>query len=130
MRHQKEIDTPQSEDPGSSCQIRDPAAEDPPLTPRERIWQIVAAIPPGSVATYGQVAQLAGLPRRARLVGRTLSQLPAGSRLPWHRVVNAGLRISRRGDDRSEDEQRRRLEREGVGFSGPRILRHYLWDSA
>ena len=130
MRHPNEADPGQSEDPGSSCQIPDPEAEDTPLAPRERIWQIVAAIPPGSVATYGQVAELAGLPRRARLVGHALRDLPEGTGLPWHRVVNAGLRISRRGDDRSEDEQRRRLEREGVAFSGPRILPHYLWDSA
>jgi methylated-DNA-protein-cysteine methyltransferase-like protein len=100
-----------------------------PLTPEERIWQVVAAIPRGQVATYGQIAELAGMPRHARLVGRTLSNLPNGSRLPWHRVVNAGLRIAQRGDDRAMHEQRRRLEREGVSFVGMRIPRDHLWQS-
>lgn len=101
-----------------------------PLSPEERIWQVVAAIPRGCVTTYGQIAHLAGMPRHARLVGRTLSNLPGGSRLPWHRVVNASLRISDRGDDRAMLEQRRRLEREGVTFVGVRIARDHLWPSA
>lgn len=99
-----------------------------PLTPEERIWQVVAAIPRGRVATYGQIADLAGMPRHARLVGRTLSNLPRGSRLPWHRVVNAGLRISERGDDRAMHQQRRLLEREGVTFVGERIARDHRWN--
>lgn len=91
---------------------------------------MVAAIPRGRVATYGQIAELAGMPRHARLVGRTLSNLPNGSRLPWHRVVNAGLRIAERGDDRAMHQQRRLLEREGVSFVGSRITRNHLWQSA
>lgn len=90
---------------------------------------MVAAIPTGRVATYGQVAALAGMPRHARLVGRTLANLPAGTRLPWHRVVNAALRLSERGDDRAMHEQRRRLEREGVGFIGTRIARAHRWET-
>ncbi len=86
----------------------------------------MAAIPRGRVATYGQIARLAGMPSHARYVGRTLSRLPAGSRLPWHRVLNASLRISLR-DDRAMREQRRRLEREGVTFVGPRVARVHLW---
>ncbi len=89
---------------------------------------MVAAIPRGRVATYGEVAELAGMPRHARLVGRTLANLPTGSRLPWHRVVNASLRISERGDDRAMSEQRRRLEREGVTFVGPRVARAHRWN--
>lgn len=100
-----------------------------PLTPEERIWQAVAAIPRGRVATYGQIADLAGMPRHARLVGRTLSNLPKGTRLPWHRVVNAALSISKRGDDRAMREQRRRLEREGVTFVGARIARAHRWEN-
>jgi methylated-DNA-protein-cysteine methyltransferase related protein len=98
-----------------------------PLTPEERIWQVVASIPRGRVATYGQIAHLAGMPSHARLVGRVLGNLPRGSRLPWHRVVNAGLKVSPRGDDRAMLEQRRRLEREGVTFVGARIARTHLW---
>jgi len=69
------------------------------------------------------------MPRHARLVGRTLSNLPPGSRLPWHRVVNAAFTISARGDDRAMNEQRRRLEREGISFVGARIARAHRWEN-
>lgn len=57
---------------------------------RSAILAAIAAIPAGTVQSYGTVAERAGLPKRARLVARTLSQLPEGSGLPWHRVVRAG----------------------------------------
>jgi len=77
----------------------------------------VAAIPHGRVATYGQIARLAGLGGQARRVGYALAALPSGSRVPWHRVVNASGRISVRSGDRGmETLQRRMLEREGVVF--------------
>ncbi len=79
---------------------------------RQRIVATVDSIPRGCVASYGQVALEAGLPGRARLVGRTMSELPAGTKLPWHRVVNAAGRISTSGA--SAREQRRRLRAEGV----------------
>ena len=97
------------------------------LSPRERIWQVVAAIPKGSVATYGQVADLAGMPRHARLVGRTLSELPRDTKLPWHRVINASLRISLRADSDGHNVQRRRLEAEGVEFVGERVVSAHRW---
>jgi len=53
----------------------------------ERIREVVAAIPPGSTSTYGRVAADAGLPGRARLVGRILAE--DGHDLPWHRVLRA-----------------------------------------
>lgn len=84
--------------------------DDDPL--RQRIQAVVDSIPRGTTLSYGEVAREAGLPRRARLVGRVLSELPAGSRLPWHRVVNASGRISLRGA--AAREQRRRLRAEGV----------------
>lgn len=80
-----------------------------------RILRAVAAIPRGRVATYGEIAALAGLPGRARLVGFVLRNLGDGT-VPWHRVVNAGGRISLTGDGATL--QRRRLEREGVRFDG------------
>jgi len=95
----------------------------------ERIWQVVALIPRGRVATYGQVAALAGMPRHARLVGRTLRDLPDGTRLPWHRVVNATLRISQRRGSDGHTEQRRRLEAEGISFVGERIPRQFRWEA-
>ncbi|MGE0622742.1 MAG: MGMT family protein [Pseudomonadales bacterium] len=97
--------------------------------PAERIWQVVALIPRGRVATYGQIAALAGMPRHARLVGRTLSNLPEGTRLPWHRVVNASLRISHRAGSGGHLQQRQRLEAEGVTFVGERIPRQFRWEA-
>jgi len=88
-------------------------------TPEERIWQVVASIPCGTVATYGQVAELAGLHGGARRVGRCLARLPGDTRLPWHRVVNASGGISLPGS--SGNRQRRRLRNEGVRFRGNRV---------
>ena len=91
-------------------------------TREERIWQVVAGIPPGTVASYGQVAELAGLPGGARRVGRCLSRLPAETRLPWHRVVNAAGDISLPGA--AGQRQRQRLRDEGVTFAGDRVNLH------
>lgn len=96
----------------------------------ERIWQVVAMIPRGRVASYGQIAALAGMPRHARLVGRTLRVLPAGSRLPWHRVVNASLKISQRPGSDGHLEQKKRLLAEGVEFVGERVPKAYRWDAS
>lgn len=82
----------------------------------QRVLATVDSIPKGSVASYGQIAREAGLPRHARLVGRVLRELPSGSKLAWHRVVNSAGKISARADGAPSVEQRRRLEREGVRF--------------
>ena len=96
----------------------------------ERIYLVVAAIPRGHVTTYGQVAELAGLPGRARLVGRALGELPDRHPAPWYRVVGAGGRISPRGDGSSADEQRLLLEDEGVEFSAGGLIDmvRFGWD--
>lgn len=96
----------------------------------EMIWQVVGAIPAGKVATYGQVAALAGLPRGARLVGRCLGNLPAGSRLPWHRVINAAGRLSLPPDSEGYNEQVRRLQEEGVVVLAGRVkLKQFRWSA-
>ena len=88
-----------------------------------KIYAVVARIPIGRVATYGQVARLAGLPSHARLVGYALSALPEGSSLPWHRVVNAQGRISARSTGSGMDVvQRLRLKREKVSFDRRGVL--------
>ncbi len=87
----------------------------------EKIWQVVHAIPAGRVATYGQVARLAGLPGYARYVGLVLKRLPSGSRLPWHRVVNARGRISFPFGSSQYCQQRALLEAEGVTFLKGRL---------
>lgn len=84
----------------------------------DRILGVVRSIPPGRVATYGDVAALAGLPGQARLVGYALHALPGHTSVPWHRVVNAAGALSvGRAHPGAEVEQRRRLEREGIAFS-------------
>lgn len=83
----------------------------------EAICAVIRRIPYGWVATYGQVAAMAGLPRRARLVGRILQHLEPATKIPWHRVVNAkgevSFSLSRNGGDVL---QRRLLEKEGLEF--------------
>jgi methylated-DNA-protein-cysteine methyltransferase related protein len=83
---------------------------------REGIYAVVRRIPRGRVATYGQVAELAGLPGRARQVGYAMAALPSGTTVPWHRVINAAGLVSRRKYPGEELSQRQLLEREGVRF--------------
>ena len=85
------------------------------------IWQLVASIPRGRVATYGQIARLAGYPGHARYVGRALGQLPGDSALPWHRVVNAQGKLSLPAGGEACTRQRSLLESEGVVFTGDRL---------
>lgn len=81
------------------------------------ICDVVRRIPPGWVATYGQVATMAGLPRRARLVGRVLQRLDPATDIPWHRVVNARGEVSCSASRNGGDVlQRHLLEKEGVEF--------------
>jgi len=101
-----------------------------PASPtHRRIHDVVRRIPRGRVATYGQVAELAGLPRQPRLVGYVLHALPPGTVLPWHRVVNAKGEVSPRGDGLGGDQiQTQLLAREGVRLIGGRLsLEHYRW---
>lgn len=96
----------------------------------ERIYAVVARIPEGRVATYGQVAALAGLGRAARQVGYALHSLAEGSDLPWHRVINARGEISLRAIPGWDGYQRHLLEEEGVEFDeGGRIdLERFRWE--
>lgn len=99
-----------------------------PCATYQRIWQTVRAIPYGQVATYGQIADLAGFPRQARLVGYALYQLPEGSAVPWHRVINARGMLSFPRDSAPYQKQKALLLEEGVVFSGPRVdLERFGW---
>ncbi len=95
----------------------------------ERIYDVVRAIPRRRVASYGQVAEIAGLPGRARQVGYALHALPLDARTPWHRVVNSQGMVSRRAEPGADDRQRQRLEAEGVAFDerGRIDLRRFGW---
>ena len=99
------------------------------MTAYERIYEVVCRIPAGKVATYGQIAVLAGNPRWARVVGYALHCNPAPGVIPCHRVVN------RLGETAAEfafgggDIQRNLLEDEGVRFTpeGRVDMEQYLW---
>jgi methylated-DNA-protein-cysteine methyltransferase-like protein len=96
------------------------------------IYQVVRQIPRGKVATYGQVADLAQLYGKARLVGYALYRVDLDSDVPWHRVINAKGEISYSHFRHGGDElQRSLLEAEGIKFSneGKINLKQYLWRS-
>jgi methylated-DNA-protein-cysteine methyltransferase-like protein len=98
----------------------------------ERIWATVKRIPRGKVATYGQIAALAGMPRYARQAGYALAATPENMKIPWHRVINAQGRVSLRlkhWDSGSDELQRILLEAEGVFFDslGRVDLKRYRW---
>ena len=90
-------------------------------TRRKRIRTMVCAIPEGTVASYGQIARLTGLPRGARLVGRVMATLPPDTDVPWHRVVSATGRISFPGGSDGFRRQRDRLREEGVRVTRGRV---------
>lgn len=95
------------------------AKPEPAQTTYQRIWAVVRKIPRGKVATYGQIAALAGLPGHARQVGYALHALPEelAEEIPWQRVINAQGEISRRAEPGYEGLQRALLEAEGVVFT-------------
>jgi methylated-DNA-protein-cysteine methyltransferase-like protein len=99
----------------------------PPDGLHARIHSVVSRSPRGRVATYGQIARLAGLRGQARLVGYAMHALPVGTRVPWQRVVNAQGAISVPGE--SAKRQRKLLEAERVRFDkrGRIDLDRYLW---
>lgn len=86
----------------------------PPFS--ERVYQTVRRIPPGRVASYGDIAALLGTPRAARGVGWALNALSGDSDVPWWRVINKRGAISIRHPDVSPKVQRAMLEDEGVPF--------------
>lgn len=97
-----------------------------------RIWQTVQAIPSGKVASYGQLADLAGLPGRARLVGKALGKVPEkgwrGQSVPWFRVVNSQGKISFPVASDNFERQKQHLQDEQVVVIGARIkLKEFQW---
>jgi methylated-DNA-protein-cysteine methyltransferase-like protein len=94
----------------------------------DRIYDVVRQIPAGCVATYGQIAHLVG-GCSAQMIGFALAALPAGSDVPWQRVVNRQGKISPRGVGFDSMIQRTLLEEEGVGFNlgGEIDLKIYGW---
>jgi methylated-DNA-protein-cysteine methyltransferase-like protein len=96
---------------------------------RAAVLRLVKEIPHGQVATYGQIATMAGFPRRPRQVGMILKGLPEGSKLPWHRVVNARGYVPSKGRWWGAMVQIQRLREEGINVDdlGNLALTEYQW---
>lgn len=92
-----------------------------------QIWQTVQQVPFGKVASYGQIADLAGLPGRARLVGKALSHKGETPLLPWHRVVRSDGSLAFRIGSAQALTQHQLLCAEGVLFSGHKVPAQYRW---
>lgn len=99
-------------------------------TKYKRFYEVVNRIPLGKVATYGQIAILAGFPGQARQVGYALNALPENLEIPWQRVINAKGQISPRSNPIYEEIQRQLLEAEGIQFDlkGQIDLKKYQWN--
>ncbi|HJP05228.1 MAG: cysteine methyltransferase [Chromatiales bacterium] len=95
-----------------------------------KIWEQAALIPEGQVASYGQIAKLAGLPRRgARMVGRAVGTAPREMELPWHRIVNAQGKIAIPRSRAGFKRQVELLEAEGIEvYDGQLDMDKYRWD--
>ncbi len=93
-----------------------------------RIYAVVRRIPRGRVASYGQIAELAGIPRHARQVGYALHHLDGESTVPWQRVLNASGEVAKRAYPEDARWQRDLLEDEGVEFDvRGRVLPRFFW---
>jgi len=97
----------------------------------QKIYDSVKRIPAGKVATYGQIARIAGLPKQAQMVGYALYNLPEDQVIPWHRVINARGEISQLPDPEWRTKQRFLLESEGIVFdsNGRVTLTRFQWSS-
>jgi methylated-DNA-protein-cysteine methyltransferase-like protein len=94
----------------------------------QRIRDTIRDIPNGNVASYGQIAEIAGVPRGARQVGYTLRNLPKGHAVPWHRVVQASGKIAFESDSPQFKEQKKRLASEGVIVRAGRVdMQQFRW---
>ncbi len=95
----------------------------------QMIWQVVWSIPEGRVANYGQVASLAGLTGLARYVGRALGKLPAGSEVPWYRVLKSNGQLAFKPGSPAFMKQSESLEKEGVEIVEGRVsMARYRWE--
>lgn len=94
----------------------------------QKIWHVLNAIPQGKVASYGQVADMAGLGRKARFVGRVLGMLPPGHGLPWFRVVRSNGQIAFPDGSEAFERQVRLLTRDGVEVTNGKVsMARFRW---
>ncbi len=97
-------------------------------TKDQKIWQVVAAIPAGKVASYGQIADMAGLGRQARYIGKALGKLPEGHSIPWYRVIRSNGQIAFPIGSQALEVQAQSLREEGVVVVDGRVsMREFGW---
>ena len=95
----------------------------------EHIYETICEIPRGCVASYGQIAEIAGIPRGARQVGWALKHLPRDRHVPWHRVITASGRIAFETGSARFEKQRTLLEKENIAVTAGRVdMREYRWE--
>ena len=104
---------------------------DPKIEPSKKvrqIWKTVAVIPKGKVASYGQIADLAGLPGRARLVGKALGLAPKSMTLPWYRVLRSSGQLAFKKGSKNAQRQKGFLQQENVVVLNNRVkLKDFGW---
>ncbi len=94
----------------------------------EHIWLTVLAIPSGKVASYGQIADLAGLPGRARLVGKCMAYAPKEMQVPWYRVLRSNGQLAFKAKTSAAQKQTALLQEEGVAVIKNRVnLEKFAW---
>ena len=94
----------------------------------KRIWKTVLVIPKGKVASYGQIADLAGLPGRARLVGKALGLAPRDMKLPWYRVLRSSGQLAFERGSKNAEYQKGLLQQENVVVLNNRVkLKEFAW---
>ncbi len=94
----------------------------------QQIWQVVTTIPEGKVASYGQIADLAGLPGRARLTGKVLGYAPSALKLPWYRVLKSNGQLAFPAGSPMAEKQKGHLQEEGVVVLKNRVrLKDFGW---
>lgn len=96
----------------------------------QQVYEIVAQIPMGKIATYGQIATILGNPKNARIVGWAMRAAPSAMKLPCHRVVNKKGDLSPNYAFGDKAVQRAMLEMEGITFNNENCIniKNYLWD--
>lgn len=98
------------------------------LKKAERIWRTVLVIPHGKVASYGQIADLAGLPGRARYVGKAMAHAPESMQVPWYRVLRSNGQLAFKAGSKQARTQAALLANEGVTVLGNRVnMASYGW---
>ena len=92
------------------------------------MWETILEVPPGSVASYGQIAELAGIPRGARQTAYALRVAPDGLELPWFRIITASGKLAFAEGSTHFRKQKRLLEAEGVRVLKGRVdMAKYRW---